>query len=136
MYFYISHLLRSYHFYFTFTFYTHPSTQWPIVALSHLCRIYHNTFPYSLFIHFIFTLYSLTTLILQSHSTSFTFSLQSLYLTHIFTFHLYLTYSLSITLPDFTLCSYHFTLISHRDTPFTLLTHFTPSYVTRFSYSS
>ena len=97
--------LYSFHFYSTFTFHTHPSTQWPIVPLSHLCRIYHNTFPYSLFIHFSLTLYSLTALILLSHTTSFTFSLQSLYHTHIFTFHLYLTYALIL------LVSHH--LISH-----------------------
>ena len=133
---YFSYLSKS-----TFTLlshFTHLSTQWPIVPLSHLCRNYHNTFSYSFFIHLIFTLYSLTTLFLLSHTTSFTFSLQSRFHTYIFTFQLYLTYAMvffSITPPNFTLCSYHFTLISHKQTLFTLLTHFTP-YFTILSYSS
>ena len=70
-----------------------------------MCRIYHNTFFYSFFIHFIFTLYSLTTLFLLSHTTSFTFSLQSLYHSHIFAFHLYLTYAMILLVSHY--------LISH-----------------------
>ena len=71
----------------------HPYTQLHIAPLSHLCRIYYNTF-------FLFALHTfhfhslLTTLILHPHTTSFTFSLQSIYNTQIFTFHLHLTFAI------------------------------------------
>ena len=129
--------LHSFHFYSTFTFYTHLHSvtySTTFTLLSHLLQYIFLLFPYTFHFHSLLTHNSILTLSYYFIHFQPTVTLPYSHLHFSIVSHICYD-SFSITPPNFTLCSYHFTLISPRQTLFTLLTHFTP-YFTILSYSA
>ena len=129
--------LHSFHFYSTFTFHTplHSVTNSTTFTLvSHLSQYIFLFFLYTFHFHSLLTHNSILTL--SYYFIHFKFTVILPYSHHHYSIVSNICYeSFSSTPPNFTLCSYHFTLISHRQTLFTILTHFTP-YFTILSYLS